>query len=63
MIKARKAGLTLRGAGCFTSAGRVTSTSADGTLFSYVNTLSRPPETRQLEQKMREDAMTRACVS
>ena len=61
MIKARKAGLTLRGAGCFTSAGRVTM--ADGTLFSYVNTLSRPPETRQLEQKMREDAMTRACVS
>ena len=52
VIKARKAGLTLRGAGCFTSAGRVTSTSADGTLFSYVNTLSRP----------RRDNSNRKCV-
>lgn len=46
-----------QGASCLTSAGKVTL--AGGTTFSHVNNLSRSPETRKLERKMRAHAMSR----
>ena len=46
------------GASCLTSAGRITL--AGGTTFLYENTFSRLLETRQLKQKMRANAVTRA---
>ena len=44
-------------AGCLTLAVKVTI--AGGTTFPHVNTFSRPSVTRQLDQKMRANAMTR----
>lgn len=45
-----------QGASCLTSAGKVTL--AGWTTFSHVNNLSRSPETRKLERKMRAHAMS-----